>query len=99
MQTWRYWQEWVESGHSATGGKRILWIARGAALTCEFASLIVVLLRHPVQYKARPLVDQTVGQLSTVVGLAPKLLWRIVHQPTRMKLEGMMFTTLSRTRA
>ena len=83
---------------SVMGGMRTLGVA-GAASTCELTSLFIVFLRHPVQYQARPLVKQTIGQLPTVVGLAPKLLWGIVHQPTGMKLEGMMFTTLSRTRA
>ena len=63
----------------------MLWIARSAAWACEFASLLVVLLRHPVQYQARPLVDQAIGELPTVFGLAPKLLWRFIHvQPTNL---------------
>jgi hypothetical protein len=68
---------------------RILGIAGGAASTCEFTSLVVILFRHAVQYQARPLVRQTAGQLTTVFGLTPKLLRRVVHQPTGMKLKDM----------
>jgi len=83
---------------SAVSGMRILGIAGGAASTCEFTSLVIVFLRHAVQYQARPLVGQTAGQLTTMFGLTPKLLRRLVHQRTGMKLKDMALT-LSWTRA
>jgi hypothetical protein len=44
---------WVEDGHASRvdfSRKSDLWIACGAASTGEFASMVVILLRHAVQY-------------------------------------------------
>jgi len=47
------------------------------APTCDFASLLVVLLRHVVQYQASASVHDAIGQIPAVFGLPAKLLWRL----------------------